>query len=378
MPRLVPQRGGQPHPGLLPAGRAEQVRAGAGGQPLTVLRTRTAVPECVTSPVWVMAGVTRGGGLRTCPVTGAGQHDKRAGMLTMHPPAHTVCPYRVSRLLASGAAGRERSPAEDVARSLAGGPRGRKTAGLAADDADPFAGAVICRSLGVAGWPDILAGSDNAVSPVRMPGGVQRAEAGWQETCRFCASVINGGLARPGATAAQAAAAFGGFTLPQVAHPPGNIGNRYPAARQPARRTPAELLGDYRAAAAAGAAGERSWAGLTGLIPNTRALYPTGVPRRAARDTHLDGWFCAEGTLVLPPLVAGATDPASPGPPPGGIAFSFGRHRCPAAHLARMRVLAASRVLFAVHPRARLAAGGRWEGGWLPTPRPIMVTGRSR
>ena len=93
---------------------------------------------------------------------------------------------------------------------------------------------------------------------------------------------------------------------------------------------------------------------------------------------HLDGRFCAEGTRVLPALVAPAADPAYRGPPPGGIAVSVGRHRCPAAHRARLRVLAASEALVGVRPRARLAADEPWQGGSLPAPRRIMVTGTER
>jgi hypothetical protein len=84
--RMLPQPGGRPHPELRADGRSRQVRAEAGGEPLTVLRTRRAVTDCVTSPGWVVAGVTADSELRNCPVTGAEQQSPDGGAAQHGPP----------------------------------------------------------------------------------------------------------------------------------------------------------------------------------------------------------------------------------------------------------------------------------------------------
>jgi cytochrome P450 len=376
--RMVPQRDGRPHPELLPAGRARQVRAEAGGEPLTVLRTRRAVLDCVTSPDWVMAGITEDGQLRNCPVTGAEQQSPDGGLLNMDPPAHRAFRGPVNRIFTRAAAREARADTEQDAAELALALRGRRAADLAADYADPLAGAVICRSLGTDDWGSVLAGADNAFSPVHGQDAIAAADAGWKDTYEFYGHTVTRGLARPGGTIAQIAQALGGFPLSQVTHVLGNVGNGYPAVRQSARRLLREAAGDYRAYTGACQRGRMAWSALTGVILNTRAMYPLDLPRRCAAPdgTWLDGRFFAPGELVLPSLAAAAADPSWP--PPGDIAFSYGRHRCPGRWLARMWLEVAAEVFFTIHPHARLSGDeGPWEGDALAAPRWITVTGLS-
>jgi len=377
--RMVPQPDGRPHPELRADGPSPRVQAETGGEPLTVLRTRKAVLGCVTSPDWVMAGITADGELRTCPVLGAERQDKRGGMLNMNPPDHTTFRKPVNRIFTRAADDAAREDAEAVALDLAARLRGHKTSDLAADYADPFAAAVVCRSLGLpAGeWPHILAGSQNAFPPVHGVAAIDRVDAGWREAYEFYA--LTRDRAHPDVTVAQISRAFRGFGLAPLTHVLGNVGGGYPAVRQSARRLLREMAGDYRFHADACLRRTMSWSALTGLVLNTRALFPLDVPRRCAAEegTYLDGKFFAPGQLALPSLAAAAADLAWP-PPAADIAFSSGRHRCPGGRLARMWLTAAAEIFFTIHPKARLSGDeGPWEGDTLAAPRWVTVTGLS-
>lgn len=379
--RMVPQPDGRPHPELRASGRSRQVQAEAGGEPLTVLRTRKAVLDCVTSRDWVMAGITGDGKLRGCPVLGAEQQDPDGGMLNMDPPGHTVFRRPVSRVFSRAAADAARGYAGEVALGLARGLRGRKSADLAADYADPFAATVICRSLGLplADWPRILAGSVNAFSPVHGPAAIDRADEGWRETYELYGHAVSRDLAHPDGAVAHIASALRGFSAAQVAHVLGNVGNGYPAVRQSLRRLLREMAGDYRAHVDACLRRRMSWSALTGLVLNTRALFPLDVPRRCAAPdgAWLDGQFFAPGEIVLPSLAAAAADLTWP-PAPGDIAFSFGRHGCPGKRLARMWLETAAEAFFTVHPEAQLSGDeGAWDGDTLSAPLWSRVTGLS-
>jgi cytochrome P450 len=213
--RMVPQPDGRPHPELRADGPSPRVQAETGGEPLTVLRTRKAVLGCVTSPDWVMAGITTEGEPRGCPMLGAERQDKHGGMLNMNPPEHTTFRTPVNRIFTRAADDAARQDAEAVALDLARRLRGRKSADPAADYADPFAAAVVCRSLGLhlGEWPHILAGSENAFSPVHGVAAVERVDEGWREAYEFYAAAPD--LARPDGTVAQISRAFRGLGLPR-------------------------------------------------------------------------------------------------------------------------------------------------------------------
>jgi cytochrome P450 len=377
--KMAPQPDGGPHPELRADGPSPRVQAETGGEPLTVLRTRNAVLGYVTSPDWVMAGITADGELRGCPVLGAERQDKYGGMLNMNPPDHTTFRKPVNRILTRAAGDATRQDAKAVALDLAGRLRGHKSADLAADYADPFAATVVCRSLGLSlgEWPHILAGSENAFSPVHGVPAVEQVDEGWREAYEFYAAARY--LAHPDGTVAQISRAFRGLGLAPLTHVLGNVGGGYPAVRQSARRLLREMAGDYRAHADACLRRRMSWSALTGLVLNTRALFPLDVPRRCAAEegAYLDGQFFAPGELALPSLAAAAADLAWPRPA-GDIAFSSGRHRCPGGRLARMWLTVAAEVFFTVHPKARLYGDeGPWEGDTLAAPRWVTVTGLS-
>ena len=372
--RFAAQPGGAPPPELRADGQAQQVRAPAGGEPLSVLRGRDQVLQCITGRAWVMAGVTGDGELRGHPLTGAEQQDPDGGLLNMDSPAHTVFRGRINRLFTPAAAAAVRKDTEAVALGLASGLRGRTSVDLAAEYIDPFTARVVCQSLGVDDWDVILTGSINAFAPVPGLEAVSRVDDGWREIYQFYTRVVTGDLARADGIAAKITRAFKGLTLAQLVHALANVSNGYPATRQSARRTLWELLANHPAQLAACQRGELSWTAVTDKLLNTVALFPIDLPRRAARDTTLAGRPFAKGTLVVPSLVAAAHDPRYP-EPPRNIAFGYGPHTCPGGPLARMWIACALEVLFELYPGARLTGDEpRWEGESLAVPRQIMAT----
>jgi cytochrome P450 len=379
--RLRAQLDGGPHPELRADGKARRVRAETGGDPLGVLRTWKAFYDCVTDPRWVQAGITADGEFRGAPVTGAEMQSRLGGMLNMDPPAHTVFRKPVSHIFTRAAADAARAGAEALARELAEGLRGRRAADLAADYVDPFAATMVCRSLGTNDWRNVLAGSENAFSPVHGRAAIPGVIDGWKHTYEFYARIVTHDLAWPGGTIAQIQRAFRGFSLAELAAVLGNVGNGYPAIMQSERRLMRELAGPYRAAVTACLRGQMTWPGLVGTVLNTEALYPIDLPRRlAAPDgAWLDGQFYEPGSHVLPSLVAAAASADRLAVSPvADVAFSFGRHRCPGAWLGRMLAETVARAFWMVHPHAELAGDAEvWLGDSLAAPREITVTGLS-
>jgi cytochrome P450 len=374
--RFAPQPGGVPPAELRADGRAEWVRAPAGGEPLAVLRRRDEVLQCITSRQWVMAGVTSDGEIRDHPLTGAERQDPDGGLLNMDPPAHRAFRNRINGLFTRAATAATRAEVEAAAVGLASGLRDRTTADLAAEYADPFIATVVCRSLGLplADWPVILTSSVNAFAPVPGPGHLSRVDDGWQQIYQFYGHVIATGRAHPAGITAQITRALAGFTRSQTVHALANVSNGYPAARQSLRRILWELLTSHRADLDACLRGERDWAGVTDKLLNTVALFPVDLPRRAAQDTWLAGRRFARGTIALPSLVAAAHDPRYPAPAKN-IAFGYGPHACPGAALTRLWLTCAVQVFFALYPHAHLTEEEpQWQGDSLAVPRQIIAT----
>ncbi|WP_264990913.1 cytochrome P450, partial [Mycobacterium kiyosense] len=97
-----------------------------------------------------------------------------------------------------------------------------------------------------------------------------------------------------------------------------------------------------------------------------------GVIRQAAEDIELGGLPIPAGTLVVANTASANRDPAAHHDPdelditrrnPAAIlSFGGGVHYCLGAHLARLELTEALRVITARMPNPRLAGSGRWPG----------------
>jgi cytochrome P450 len=368
--------GGAPDPHLLHGGPA-QVRAAAGGAPVTVLRSAADVTAVLAGRDWGMAGVTENGELTRCPFTGAERQSSDGGLLNMDPPKHRRYRSRINPLFTTAAAEQSRAAVVVAATEQASALKGRASADLVADYCEPLIARLVCESLGLPArdWPLILKASANAFMPVRS-GQLDEVDAGWVEIYRYYDQVATAGYASPGGIVARIMDALPdseGFTHQQRVHLLANVSNGYPAALQSLVRCTWELLADP-AALEARKTGSATWEGITAGLLDTKALFSVDLPRRALRGTRVgDTWYDA-GTVVLPSLIAAASDPSAAGPPPG-IAFSFGPHRCPGAALTLLWLSAALEILFGHFPDAELAdRTPAWAGGSLSAPERIMVT----
>jgi 2-hydroxy-5-methyl-1-naphthoate 7-hydroxylase len=363
-------------PSELKAGsRVARVAAPAGGELLTVLRGRDEVRACLTDRRWVMAGATSGGELREHPLTGAERQHPDGGLLNMDPPAHRAFRGRINHLFTSACAAAGRSCAYAAAVELASGLGRRAVVDLAAEYADPFIATMVCHSLGLptAEWPQILAGSVNAFALVEGPHRVGHVDDGWRQIYGFYDHVIGAGRAHPAGTVAGIMRALDGFGHWQKVHVLANVSNGYPAAMPSLRRLLWELLTRHRIEPADRDNRQPNPAALTNEILNTVALFPVALPRRAAADTRLGDQSYAEGTIVLPSLIAAAHDPRYPAPA-AGIAFGYGPHTCPGAALTRLWLTCAVETFFRHYPHAELVdPDPAWDGGTLATPRHIAV-----
>src|SRR5262249_26315339 len=143
--------------------------------------------------------------------------------------------------------------------------------------------------------------------------------------------------------------ALDGFDHWQKVHVLANVSNGYPAAMPSLRRVLWELLIRRHAEPPSLDNRQPSLTALTNEILNTVALFPIALPRRAAVDTWLGDTWYAEGTIVLPSLVAAAHDPRCPAPA-AGIAFGYGPHTCPGAALTRLWLTCAVETFFQHYP----------------------------
>jgi 2-hydroxy-5-methyl-1-naphthoate 7-hydroxylase len=373
--RFGPRPGGAAPSELQASSRVERVAAPTGGELLTVLRGRDEVRACLTGRRWVMAGVTSGGDLRQHPLTGAERQHPDGGLLNMDLPAHRGFRGCFNHLFTPARATAGRSHAYAVAMVLASGLDRRAVVDLVAEYADPFIAMMICYSMGLptAEWPQILGGSVNAFGIVEGPHQVGHVDDGWRQIYDFYDHVIGAGRAHPAGTVAGIMRALNGLGHWQKVHVLANVSNGYPAAMVSLRRVLWELLA--RRCNEPGGRGNRqpSLTALTNEILNTVALFPIALPRRAAADTRLGDRCYAEGTIVLPSLIAAAHDPRYPAPATG-IAFGYGPHTCPGAALTRLWLACAVEAFFQQYPDAELVdPDPGWDGGTLATPRHITV-----
>ena len=117
--------------------------------------------------------------------------------------------------------------------------------------------------------------------------------------------------------------------------------------------------------------GHRTWESVADELIRTRAMFPVALPRVARADTQLGSQFIAEGTTVLPSLIAAAHD--STGPAACSIAFGAGAHFCPGAALTRVWLTEALAGFFGMYPNARLAGDLEWQPGTLSVPAEIPL-----
>jgi hypothetical protein len=208
---------------------------------------------------------------------------------------------------------------------------------------------------------------------VDAPHQVGNVDDGWRQVYDFYDHVIGRGRAHPAGTVAGIMRALDGLGHWQKVHVLANVSNGYPAAMLSLRRVLWELLTRRRTEPAGRDKRQPNHTALTNEILNTVAMFAVALPRRAAADTPLgDRWY-AEGTIVLPSLIAAAHDPRYSAPA-AGIAFGYGPHTCPGAALTRLWLACAVETFFQHYPYAELVdPDPAWDGGTLATPRHITV-----
>ena len=365
--RFDSQPDGGPPP-ILCAGRQDHAFRPAGGPPMLVLRRRPDVIRVLTDTGnFGMAAVTRTGELLGCPLTGAEMQSPDGGLLNMNPPRLRSYRQRIAGLFTRRAAEATRPLARALARSLADALHGRATADALTGFARPFSATAVSAAMGtpLADWDRILQASRIAFAVVPGPDAIDDVAAAWDDLYGYYARAA----ARPGGgLTAQLAGALDGHTAAQIAHVTGTISNGFGAMLPVLAVAIAELAQQPRVIASC-TRGERTWASVAGELLSTRTMFPIALPRIALADTRLGGRHIAEGTTVLPSLIAAAHDgPASP-----SIAFGAGPHYCPGAALARVWLSAAIEAFFGTFPRARLAGDLDWQAGTLSVPREITL-----
>jgi cytochrome P450 len=365
--RFDSQPDGGPPPILRSGGHDFAFRP-AGGPPMLVLRRRADVLRVLTSTRnFGMAAVTRTGGLLGCPLTGAEMQSPDGGLLNMNPPQLRSYRRRIAGLFTRRAAEATRPLAGALARNLADALHGRATADALTGFAEPFTAAAVSAAMGtpLADWDRILDASRIAFAVVPGPGAVDDVAAAWGDLYSYYTRAA----ARPsGGLTTQLAAALDGHTAAQVAHVTGTVSNGFGAMLPILAVAIAELARRPHIIASC-TRGERTWTSVAEELLSTRTIFAVALPRIALSDTWLGGRPVAQGTTVLPSLIAAAHD----GPASASIPFGAGPHYCPGAALARVWLSTALEAFFGTFPHARLAGDLTWQAGTLPVPREITL-----
>jgi len=361
---------GAPPPVLRADASGDLALRPVGGEPVLVLRRSSDVLAALSDTSrFGMAGVTRSGELRRCPLTGAEMQSPDGGLLNMDPPRLRGYRRRIGGLFTRRAAEATRPAVAAIAARLAASLAGRGTVDALAQFAEPFTAAAVCQAMGVPlrDWDKIAAFSRIAFAIVPSPAAIPQVAAAWEDLYRYY-----GQGSRPaGSLTAQLAGALNGYAAGQVVHTIGTVSNGFGAVLPVlavALTEVAQRPGIIRACRC----GEWTWTAVAEHLLRHRAMFPVALPRVALADTHLGGQLVSEGTVVLPSLTAAAHHRRGR-PAPRNIAFGAGPHFCPGAALTRVWLTVALEEFFGAFPAAHLAGGLEWQPGTLSVPREIPL-----
>jgi nocardicin N-oxygenase len=369
-------------------GPPQVLRAGAtgdyalrpsGGQPMLVLRRRGDVLRALSDTAYFgMAGVTRSGELRRCPLTGAEMQSPDGGLLNMNPPRLREYRQRITALFTRQAAQATRPAIEALAARLARALDGQDAADIRAGFAGPFTAEGVCQAMGVplADWDQVDEYSRMAFAVVPDATAIGAVAAAWEGLYGYYEPFVaaaRAGNAGPG-LASQVTRALDGFTSAQIVHVLGTVSNGFGAVL-PVLATALTEVARQPQTIEACLRGQRSWASVAAQLVSQRSLFPVALPREVLADIWLADRLVPAGTIVLPSLVAAANDGSGP---PGNIAFGPGPHLCPGAALTQVWLTIALEVFFGTYPAARLDGALDWQVGTLSMPREIPVDLRAR
>lgn len=345
----------------------------SGGPPMLVLRRSPDVLRALTdSAHFGMAGVTGGGDLAGCPLTGAEMQSPDGGLLNMNTPALREYRRRIGHLFTRRAAEGTVAAVRELAAGLTASLARQGSADVLGGYAAPFAASAISRALGVPqeDWEGPLAGyAATAFAVVPSHAAVPAVAAAWEDLYGYYGRARD--QAPPGSLAADLGSALDGFTAAQVTHVTATVSNGFGAILPVLAVSLAELARRPHIPAAC-ARGERTWTSVADELLRRRAMFPVALPRVALAATRIAGRDIEAGTVVLPSLIAAAHDVATP--PPCDIAFGAGPHLCPGAALTRAWLPVALAAFWEAFPRALLAGGLEWQPGTLSIPGEIVLT----
>jgi cytochrome P450 len=146
-----------------------------------------------------MAGVTKSGELRGCPLTGAEMQSADGGLLNMNPPQLRAYQQQINGLFTSSAAEATRPAIQALAASLAVSLGCRRTADALAGFAEPFTAAVACATMAVPmrDWARFLEFSRVAFAVVPRPAAISEVAQAWQELYGYYEPIVAAKRARP-------------------------------------------------------------------------------------------------------------------------------------------------------------------------------------
>lgn len=363
------QPGGVPPPVLL-HGPGDYALRPVGGEPMLVLRQRSAVLRALLDGhYFAMAGVTPAGDLAGCPLTGAEMQSPDGGLLNMDGAPLRAYRRRIGHLFTPAAAEVTRPGTRALVRYLTASLAGGGTVDVLAGYAEPFTAEVVSWAMGTpaADWGLILGWSQSAFAVVRDRAAAGDVAGAWGDLYAYYTELIT---TRPGDTTLTGliATALDGFTTEQVTHTVATVSNGFGAVLPVLAVALAELA-QRPGVVNACLRGHQTWEAATDRLLATRVMFPVALPRVVLADTRLDGVPVTAGTVVLPSLIAAALD----GPPSRNIPFGPGQHFCPGAALSRVWLAEALAGFFTAYPRARLVGDLDWQPGTLPVPRVIMM-----
>lgn len=345
----------------------------SGGEPMLVLRRRGDVLRALSDTAYFgMAGVTRSGELRRCPLTGAEMQSPDGGLLNMNPPRLREYRQRITGLFTRQAAETTRPAIEALSARLARALDGQDAADVRAGFAEPFTAAAVSQAMGVplADWDQVLEFSRIAFAVVPAAAAVDDVAAAWEDLYRYYEPFVAAARGRLDAgLTSQLTHALDGYTTSQIVHVIATVSNGFGAVL-PVLATALTEVARQPQTIEACLRGERSWASVAARLLSQRSLFPVALPREVLADTWLEGRLVPAGTIVLPSLVAAAHDRSGP---PGNIAFGPGPHLCPGAALTQVWLTIALEVFFGTYPAARLGGSLDWQEGTLSMPREIPV-----
>jgi cytochrome P450 len=369
---------GGPPPVLRAGAAGDFARRPSGGEPMLVLRRRADVLRALSDTAhFGMAGVTRSGELRRCPLTGAELQSPDGGLLNMNPPRLREYRQRITGLFTRQAAEMTRPAIEALSARLAGALGGQPTADVRAGFAEPFTAEAVSRAMGVplADWDQVLEFSRIAFAVVPNSAAVTEVAAAWEDLYRYYEPFVAATRGRLDAgLTSQLTHALDGFTTSQIVHVIATVSNGFGAVL-PVLATALTEVARQPQTIEACLRGERSWASVAAHLLSQRSLFPVALPREVLTDTWVEDRLLRAGTVVLPSLVAAAHDRSGP---PGNIAFGPGPHLCPGAALTQVWLTIALEAFFGAYPAARLGGALDWQAGTLSMPREIPVDLRGR